>query len=97
MLEHLVLFKFKPDVGDAHIDRVAAALMALKANVPSIIDITAGRNFSERAQGFQLGLVVRLKDKAGLASYMAHPNHQAVVVDLVRPFTDNIVAVDYEF
>src|SRR5687768_10989600 len=97
MIEHLVLFKFKPDVGDDHIARVAAALSALKGSVPSIVDLSTGRNFCDRAQGFQLGLVVRVKDKEGLGAYAAHPRHLAVVNELVKPYVENVLAVDYEF
>ena len=40
---------------------------------------------------------MRLKDKATLESYSAHPEHRAVVDQLIKPFTDNIIAIDYEF
>ena len=97
MVEHLVMFKFKAEIGEVAIERAAAGLRALKDKVPGIIHITAGQNFTTRGQGHQLGLVVRLKDKTTLESYSAHPEHRAVVDQLIKPFTDNIIAIDYEF
>lgn len=97
MVEHLVMFKFKPEAGDDAIERAAAALRALKDKVPGVIHITAGKNFTARGQGHQLGLVVRLKDKAALEVYAAHPEHRAVADKLIIPLLDNLIAVDYEF
>lgn len=96
MIEHLVLFKFKPEVGDDHITKVADALRALKTSVPGIIELTVGKNFSDRGQGHQLGLYVRFPDKGALSTYATHPKHVEVVTGLVRPYTENIIVSDYE-
>ncbi len=96
MIEHLVMFKFKPVVAVAEMEAAAAALRALKDQVPGVIEITAGMNFTERSQGHQMGLLVRLKDKAALAAYSAHPAHRSVVDTLIKPKVDNIMALDYE-
>ncbi len=97
MVEHLVMFKFKADVPAAEIEAAAAALRALSDKIPGVIHLTAGMNFTERAQGAQLGLVVRLKDKAALDVYSNHPAHRAVVDTLIKPKVATIVALDYEF
>lgn len=96
MIEHLVMFKFKPVVSAAEMEAAAAALRALKAQVPGVLEITAGMNFTERSQGHQMGLLVRLKDKAALEAYSAHPAHRSVVETLIKPKVDNILALDYE-
>lgn len=97
MLEHIVLFRFKPETTAFTKEKIVTELMALKGKVPSILDISAGPNFSDRNQGFEYGLVVRFADRQGLDAYQVHPDHQQIVHELIRPALDNILAVDYEF
>lgn len=97
MIEHLVLFKLKTGTEASAADEMMAQLRALKASVPDVVDLTIGRNFSERAQGFDIGLTVRFKDRAGLDAYAVHPQHVAVVTRLVRPIAETVLALDYEF
>lgn len=97
MLEHIVLFRFKPETTAYTKQQIVTELLALKGKVPSIRDISAGPNFSDRNQGFEYGLVVRFADRQGLDSYQIHPDHQRIVHDLIRPALADILAVDYEF
>ncbi len=96
MIEHLVLFKWKPETSTEKISEVMAHLKALKGKIPGIIDLSCGENFSERSQGFQHGLVVKFENKAALDAYMPHPIHQEVVQNLIKPILADILAVDYE-
>ena len=97
MVEHIVLFRFKPETAEATKQTIATELMALKSKVPSIIDITAGPNFADRNKGFEYGLVVRFHDRQGLDAYQVHPDHERLVHELIRPALADILAVDYEF
>lgn len=97
MIEHLVLFRFKPDTSETTQERILSELRALKPLIPSIVDLSAGRNFADRNQGYEFGLVVRLRDRAGLDAYQVHPEHQRVVQEWVRPNLEQILALDYEF
>lgn len=97
MVEHIVCFKLKPEITAEQEAEFIAALRGLKEKIPAIVDLSAGHNFSpERGQGFTVGLVVRFKDKEGLATYGPHPHHQPVK-DMVARMTDSVLAVDYEF
>ncbi len=93
MVEHLVFFKFTLEQRK----KIASALVALKGIVPGVIDITCGENFTTRGQGHQLGLFVRLDSKAALDVYANHPAHREVAETMIKPFTENIMAIDYEF
>jgi hypothetical protein len=97
MLEHIVLFRFKPEITAITKEKIVTELMALNGKVPSILDISAGPNFSDRNQGFEYGLVVRFADRQGLDAYQVHPDHQHIVHELIRPALADILAVDYEF
>lgn len=96
MVVHVVLFKWKEDVTSDAIAAAVKALQALKDQIPGILEITCGRNFSERSQGFQQGLVVKFVDQAALEAYLPHPEHQAVVQNLIKPILADILALDYE-
>lgn len=96
MVEHIVLIKWKPDAPPGAIEDVMRALEALKGQVPGIVDLVCGPNFSTRSQGFQTGLIVRLTDRAALDAYGPHPAHQAVVQNLIAPIREDVIAVDFE-
>jgi hypothetical protein len=97
MIEHVVLFKAKPDAPPEKLEAMLRALTDLKGKVPGILSISAGTNFSTRGQGYTHGLVVRFPDRAALEAYQPHPAHQSVVAEHVRPLTEGVLAVDYEF
>ncbi|KKD36600.1 Dabb family protein [Limnoraphis robusta] len=96
MIVHVVLFKWKEDTTPEAIASTMEGLKELKAKIPGIIDLSCGENFSERSQGFQHGLVVKFTDKSALEAYTPHPEHQAVVQNLIKPILADILAVDYE-
>jgi antibiotic biosynthesis monooxygenase (ABM) superfamily enzyme len=96
MIEHVVLFRLKPEASAADVDAMLEALHGLKAKIPGIVDLTAGTNFSDRAKGYTHGLVVRFQDRAALDAYIPHAEHQAVVQQRIRPIMDDVLAVDYE-
>lgn len=96
VVEHIVCFKLKPETTPEQGEQMIARLRTLKGEIPSVVDLTAGKTFvPERGQGFSIGLVVRCHDKEGLAAYAAHPKHQAVL-PFVREMSETIMAIDYE-
>ena len=96
MIVHIVLFKWTEEATPEAIAGALEGLGQLKAKIPGIIDLSCGTNFSERSQGFQHGLVVKFTDKTALEAYTPHPDHQAVVHNLIKPILAEILAVDYE-
>jgi hypothetical protein len=96
MIEHIVLFRFKPETKPEVLTAILKELRALKSLVPSVADLSAGQNFCDRSQGFEYGLVVRFFDRQGLDAYQVHPEHQRVVREWIRPNLEQIIAVDYE-
>lgn len=96
MIEHIVLFKWKEEASASAIAQVMEGLRNLPDKIPEIIALSCGENISERSQGFQHGLVVRFSDRDALATYQAHPAHQALVQNLIKPIVQDILCVDYE-
>lgn len=95
MIEHLLLCTIPSSVPQDEVEDLIASLRGLKGKVPSIVDITAGTNFSERSGGYTHGLSVRFHDKDGLKEYLEHPEHRVVAQKLRALATDRVV-VDYE-
>ncbi|MEM8641754.1 MAG: Dabb family protein [Cyanobacteria bacterium P01_G01_bin.54] len=97
MIEHIVLFKWQPTASPEAIAAVMMSLGQMPGQIPVILGLSCGENFSDRAQGFTHGLVVRVGDRAALAQYQAHPVHQAIVHSQIKPIVANVLALDYEF
>ncbi|MGB0560698.1 MAG: Dabb family protein [Spirulinaceae cyanobacterium] len=97
MIEHIVLFKWQPTAPPTAIAAAMTALGRMPGQMPVIVALSCGENFSDRAQGFTHGLVVRLADRDALAQYQAHPVHQAIVQSQIKPIVADVLALDYEF
>ena len=96
MIEHVVLFKVTPGATEEQQQRVVEELKTLKGKIPGIIDLSVGRNFSSRSQGFEIGLVVRFRDREALEAYLPHPAHRACVDTYINPIRADVIVVDYE-
>jgi len=94
-VNHLVWLKFGADVPAERVQAHLNALQDLRSQLPGVVDLTLGANFTERANGFTHGLVVTLRDKAALAGYAVHPRHVEVATALRKDA--EILALDYEF
>ncbi|NEO86361.1 MAG: Dabb family protein [Spirulina sp. SIO3F2] len=97
MIEHIVLFKWQPTAAPEAIASVMTALGAMPRQITEIVALSCGENFSNRAQGFTHGLVVRLADRTALDAYQAHPAHQVIVQTQIKPIVAEVLALDYEF
>lgn len=96
MIYHTVLFKWKEGTGKEQINKALRELNALKPKVPSILEIQAGENFSERSGGFSHVLTSKFLTIEALDQYQVHPEHQKIVVDLIKPILDQLVVGDFE-
>ena len=92
-LEHMVWLRPKAGTSEAQMEAIVASIRAL-AHIPGVIAISAGRNITDRANGATHGVLVTLESAEDLPTYLAHPDHQAVGVDL-REHCD-VLALDYE-
>lgn len=96
LVEHLVLIQLQPDAAREEVEGVLAGLRALRGKVPGILDLQCGWNFSPgRDHGFHLGVRVRFTDRAALAAYGPHPEHQAVLARL-KTVSQDVLAIDFE-
>jgi hypothetical protein len=96
MVEHVVLFKLKPETTEEQKSAAIEALKSLKEQIGGIVGLTCGRNFSERSQGYEIGLVVRFRDRAALEAYLPHSAHRGAVEQYIHPIRQDVIVVDYE-
>ncbi|MCU0831885.1 MAG: Dabb family protein [Rhizobiaceae bacterium] len=85
MVRHIVLIRFKPEIGEAEIASIFDALHAIKAVLPGVISITSGRSESPEQieRGYMHGFIADFADWDALAAYQVHPNHRSVGARLV--------------
>lgn len=96
MIEHIVLFRWTPGASPEAIDHVMDGLRGLQEQIPGIVDLACGKDFSGRTQGYTHGLVVRFTTREALEAYGPHPAHQHVVKTLINPIRADVLAFDFE-
>lgn len=96
VVEHIVIFKLKQESTEAEKEELIQRLRGLKGKVEGMIDLSAGESFTDRHQGYSVGLVVRFENREALERYGPHPAH-VPVVEYVRQVCEDVIAVDYEF
>ncbi len=86
MIRHIVLVRFRREITEDHIARLFESLDAIRAVLPGVRAIAAGRSESpERIErGYLHGFTADFDDWAALAAYQAHPDH--------RRFGDALIA-----
>jgi len=92
---HIVVWKYKPEVGDAERREHVERLRALDGRIPEIQSFAVGADVLKLPRSYHTGLVATFRDRAALAAYDAHPDHQSVV-QLGRSISEHVASVDFE-
>lgn len=95
MIEHIVLFRCKKETSHEIKNGFIAAARGMPSVIPEILHFSAGENWSERSDGYELALTCRFVDKETLAIYQNHPVHQTFIQEWVKPNIEKVLAVDY--
>ncbi len=96
MVDHLVLFAVKDDASAEDVRDLLSSIRDLRGNIPNVMDLSVGEDFSGRAKGYTHGLFVRLRTADDLRAYLDHPDHRAVVEKL-DSVTSGRLVVDYDY
>ncbi len=96
MIDHLVLFTVKEEASPEDVDDMLQSLRALRSNVPSVIDLSVGENFSERGGPYTHGLFARFQTPDDLQAYLKHPEHRAAADKLNTLANSDRIVVDYD-
>ena len=94
MIQHIVLIKWKPDVTDEQIAAAFAEAQRLVDGIPSVRDVTLGRNRSRSDHGYTHALIVQLSRDDGLEEYLENPVRSQYVAEFLEPLEDQRIEVD---
>ncbi|KAJ5458454.1 Dimeric alpha-beta barrel [Penicillium sp. IBT 31633x] len=101
VLVHIVLFKFRADVGDEVKQEFLSQIKTLKSlpYVKSQRLVVGGPSITTPAQkskGFQYALVSYHDNRAALAEYQASSEHERVTSKYFIPYKEDLVRFDFE-
>ncbi|KAG2317302.1 hypothetical protein Bca52824_020424 [Brassica carinata] len=96
IIEHIVLFKVKPETDSTKIASMMNGLNGL-ASLTQVIHISAAPLHRVRSSSIPFTHVLhsRYLSKDDLNLYAAHPDHVRVVKESVLPICDDVMAVDW--
>lgn len=95
MIEHIGILKFEPFTTRAQKDLVITKLQKLAEVIPGIAKMEVGYNFSEKNQGFDIGISARFESKKDLEHFLWHPVHQEVASFAKEVGLIDIITVDF--
>ncbi len=96
MIQHIVLFRFKPGTPDDAVTAAGMALIGMLGQIPEIHAIRWVRNQSPSAPEWPWVLTVEVEDMAAVQRYTDHPVHREVVARYLAPVREARLAVDVE-
>ena len=90
-MTHVVFFRFAQA---NHAQQAATKLRALAGVVPSLRDIEVGIDELKSERSWDLCLITRFDDRAGMDAYQVHPAHN-VVANYLHEHATGAAAVDW--
>lgn len=93
---HVVCLKFKDTATKDDIKKVEDAFRALKTKIPEVTALEWGINNSteKRNKEFTHLFFLTFQSEKDLATYIAHPEHQAFVA-ILKPSLADVFVMDY--
>lgn len=96
-IQHVVMFRFREGTDPSAVDELAAGLRRLPALVPQIATYALGPDLGLSEGSWDFALSARFASVNDFETYRAHPEHQAVVHDLLEPITAERRSVQFEY
>ena len=98
MVNHIVMWKFKPEIEEAQKPEIKKAmeenLKALVGKVPGLLTVEFV-NSPIPSSTHDIALVTTLEKTEDIAIYGAHPEHVRVADTYVRPYVMDRACLDY--
>ena len=95
MILHTVWFQLKDGISAQEKQQLKAGLESMIPEIPQIIELHCGEDFSGRSRGFEWGLVVRFASREDGQIYDKHPAHQEFIARCKHLWSD-VQALDFE-
>ena len=95
MINHVVLMKFKPGVGDTGIEELERILDELPNKIMEIHAYEFGRDLVHSPRSYDFALTALFANLEALDRYRNHPQHQPVLKK-IQEICESVVSVDFE-
>jgi hypothetical protein len=92
MIRHIVLIKFKSELGEDTIADTWRELHEIEGKVPGLLQITSGKSESPEQieRGYMHGFIADFDSWKSLAQYQQHPDHKKLGARLVENAVDGL-------
>ena len=95
MLTHIVIWKYKPEVGEDERREHVERLRRLPSIIHEVQSFDVGFDVLKLPRSYDTGLASTFRDRAALEAYTVHPEH-AAVADFGRTISEHVASVDFE-
>jgi hypothetical protein len=92
-LRHLVCIRFHPGTPPAAVEAMARGLERLPSVIPEIAAYLVGPDLGIADTSWDFGISADFASVADFEAYRAHPDHVAVLRDLIEPIAEQRVSV----
>ncbi len=93
---HVVMFTWNDDVDESHVAAVGAALSGLPGKIPEIAAYLHGPDAGINAGNFDYAVVADFASRDDYLVYRDHPDHRAVIAEMITGHVAARAAVQYE-
>ncbi|RMG99287.1 MAG: Dabb family protein [Chloroflexi bacterium] len=94
MITHVVMFRLK-DRSPENLQKTRNFLLDLDGKIPSLRQLEVGIDLVRSERSYDLVLIAKFDNMAGLHAYQVHPAHVPVVAHM-REIAEAAAAVDFE-
>jgi hypothetical protein len=95
-IRHVALFRFVEGTTPDQVDALTAELRALPETIPELSGYRVGPDLGLNADSWDYCVVADCDDVDGYRAYVAHPDHQRALADVIRPILAARSSVQYE-
>ncbi|MFN2499191.1 MAG: Dabb family protein [Pyrinomonadaceae bacterium] len=95
MLTHVVIWKYRTDVGEDIRAEHMTLLRRLASVIPELQSLAVGFDMLMLPRSYDTGLVATFTGRAGLDVYTVHPEH-IKVAEFGRTISEHVASVDFE-
>jgi hypothetical protein len=94
-IRHVVLLKFVEGTEPATVEALAAGLRALPARIPELVDYRVGPDLRVAEGTWDFAVTADFASIEDFLTYRDHPDHQAVIHELIAPHVETRMSVQF--
>lgn len=94
MVNHVVMFKFKPAVAPEERQTYIKELRSLKNKISQVQGMEVGENVVSSPRAYDVVLIATFADREALDTYARHPEHRPVM-QRTGEVCESVAVVDY--